>query len=98
MKVTILLEELNYLKGIEYDAWKIEIFGLDQFGSDFVQINPNSKIPALLDTTHDPPLRVFESGSILKYIAEKYDAFIPKDPCERVECFNWLFWQMASAP
>mmetsp|Transcript_10985 Transcript_10985/g.18617 ORF Transcript_10985/g.18617 Transcript_10985/m.18617 type:complete len:287 (-) Transcript_10985:103-963(-) len=99
IKVAILLEELNDLKGIEYDAWKINIFELDQFGSEFVQINPNSKIPAMLDTSFDPPLRVFESGSIMKYVAEKYDgAFVPKDPRAKVECFNWLFWQMAGAP
>lgn len=86
------------MKGVEYDAWKISIFDLDQFGSEFVSVNPNSKIPALLDTSFDPPLRVFESGSILKYIAEKHDAFIPKDPRLRVECYNWLFWQMGGAP
>eukprot|EP00545_Synedropsis_sp_CCMP1620_P013998 CAMPEP_0119006188 /NCGR_PEP_ID=MMETSP1176-20130426/2157_1 /TAXON_ID=265551 /ORGANISM="Synedropsis recta cf, Strain CCMP1620" /LENGTH=318 /DNA_ID=CAMNT_0006958077 /DNA_START=46 /DNA_END=1002 /DNA_ORIENTATION=- len=100
MKVTILLEELNDLKGIEYDAWKINMFDLDQFGSEFVNIvNPNSKIPAMLDISFDPPLRVFESGNILKYLAEKYDdAFLPKDPRSRVETFNWLFWNIGTAP
>ena len=89
-KVTILLEEL----GVEYDAWKISIMALEQFGSDFVNINPNSKIPAMTDHSLDPPLRVFESGNIVKYLAEKYEKFIPTDPRKRVECFNWLFWQM----
>ncbi len=89
-KVTILLEEL----GIDYDAWKINIMGLEQFGSDFVNINPNSKIPAMTDTSFDPPLRIFESGNILKYLAEKHEKFIPTDTRKRVECFNWLFWQM----
>ena len=99
MKVTMLLEELNDLKGIEYDAWKVSIFENEQFGSEFVGVNPNSKIPCMLDTSFDPPLRVFESGAMLKYIAEKYDnAFIPSDPRKRAECFNWLFWQMGSAP
>lgn len=98
IKVTILLEELNDMKGVEYDAWRIKIMDLDQFGSEFVRINPNSKIPAMLDTSFDPPLRVFESGSILKYIAEKYDAFIPTDSRKKVECFNWLMWQTGSAP
>jgi len=93
-KVTILLEEL----GIDYDAWKINIMGLEQFGSDFVNINPNSKIPAMTDNTFDPPLRVFESGNIIKYLAEKHEKFIPTDARKRVECFNWLFWQMGSAP
>lgn len=98
IKVTILLEELHDWKGVEYDAWKISIFDLDQFGTDFVAVNPNSKIPAMLDTSFDPPLRVFESGSILKYIAEKHEAFIPTETRKKVECFNWLMWQMGSAP
>ena len=98
IKITILLEELNDIKGVEYDAWKISIFDLEQFGSEFVTINPNSKIPAMIDTSFQPPLRIFESGSILKYVAEKHDAFIPTDPRKRVECFNWLMWQMGGAP
>ena len=98
IKITILLEELNDSKGVEYDAWKISIFDLEQFGSEFVTINPNSKIPAMIDTSFQPPLRIFESGSILKYVAEKHDAFIPTDPRKRVECFNWLMWQMGGAP
>ncbi|KAK3283896.1 hypothetical protein CYMTET_8426 [Cymbomonas tetramitiformis] len=94
-KVTILLEEL----GIEYDAWKINIMELEQFDSGFVQANPNSKIPAMLDYSFEgEPLRVFESGNMLKYLAEKEGRFIPADPRKKVECFNWLFWQMASAP
>lgn len=100
VKVTIMLEELLEL-GIteaEYDAWLIRISEGDQFGSGFVEINPNSKIPALLDVSMDPPLRLFESGSILLYLAEKFDAFIPKDIRGRTECMNWLFWQMGSAP
>lgn len=98
VKVTVMLEELLAAghKGAEYDAWMIEISEGDQFGSGFVGINPNSKIPALLDTTNDT--RVFESGSILMYLAEKFGAFIPEDPKGRAECFNWLFWQMGSAP
>jgi GST-like protein len=98
MKVTILLEELNDLKGVEYDAWKINIMQLDQFGSDFVNINPNSKIPALMDHEFKPPLRVFESGNIMKHIAEKYEMFIPTEIRAKTECYNWLFWQMGSAP
>lgn len=94
IKVTILLEEL----GVEYDAWKISIMQAEQFTSGFVAINPNSKIPAMTDNTLSPPLRVFESGSILLYLAEKTGKFIPKDPRARVECMNWLFWQMGSAP
>ena len=93
-KVTILLEEL----GIEYDAWKINIMQLDQFGSEFTKMNPNSKIPALLDYSENPPLRVFESGSILMYIAEKYGRFFPKELRPRTECLNWLMWQMGTAP
>lgn len=98
IKITILLEELYDLKGVEYDAWRLDMFELEQFGSEFVSINPNSKIPAMVDTSFDPPLRVFESGNILKYLAEKYDAFIPKDPRKKVEMFNWLFWNIGTAP
>ncbi|MEX5362272.1 glutathione-dependent disulfide-bond oxidoreductase [Pseudomonas guariconensis] len=100
VKVTILLEELLALghAGAEYDAWLIRIGEGDQFSSGFVQINPNSKIPALLDRSVEPPVRVFESGSILLYLAEKFDAFLPKAPAARTECMNWLFWQMGSAP
>ncbi len=100
VKVTILLEELLALgkTGAEYDAYLIQIGDGDQFGSGFVGANPNSKIPALVDHSMDPPLRVFESGSILLYLAEKFDAFLPKDPAARTECLNWLFWQMGSAP
>ena len=100
VKVTILLEELLALghSGAEYDAWLIEIGKGDQFGSGFVAVNPNSKIPALLDQSITPPTRVFESGSILLYLAEKFGAFLPTDPAGRAECLNWLFWQMGSAP
>jgi GSH-dependent disulfide-bond oxidoreductase len=100
VKVTILLEELlalGYL-GAEYDAWLINISEGDQFGSGFVAINPNSKIPALLDLSGPEPIRVFESGSILLYLAEKFGAFLPKDIAARTETLNWLFWQMGSAP
>ncbi len=100
VKVTVMLEELLAAghKGAEYDAWMIQIGEGDQFGSGFVEVNPNSKIPALLDTTTDPETRVFESGSILLYLAEKFGAFIPQDHKGRTECMNWLFWQMGSAP
>ena len=100
VKVTVLLEELlaKGHTGAEYDAWMIQIGEGDQFGSGFVGINPNSKIPALLDTTTDPETRVFESASILMYLAEKFGEFIPKDHKGRTECMNWLFWQMGSAP
>ncbi len=100
VKVTIMLEELLELghSGAEYDAWLITIVNGDQFGSDFVKINPNSKIPALLDRSTPTPIRVFESGSILLYLAEKFDAFLPKDLATRTETMNWLFWQMGSAP
>ena len=100
VKVTILLEELLALghKGAEYDAWLIEIGKGDQFGSGFVDVNPNSKIPALLDRSGADPIRVFESGSILFYLAEKFGEFLPKDPASRAECMSWLFWQMGSAP
>ncbi|RZF64948.1 glutathione-dependent disulfide-bond oxidoreductase [Sphingomonas populi] len=99
-KVTILLEELLAAghAGAEYDAWLIEIGKGDQFGSGFVAINPNSKIPALADHALDPPLRLFESGSILVYLAEKFGAFLPAEPRARAETFNWLMWQMGSAP
>jgi GST-like protein len=100
VKVTIMLEELLALgySGAEYDAWLITIVDGDQFGSGFVKINPNSKIPALLDRSMPTPIRVFESGSILLYLAEKFDAFVPKDLATRTEMMNWLFWQMGSAP
>ena len=100
VKVTILLEELLALDhvGAEYDAWLIRIGDGDQFGSGFVDINPNSKIPALVDRGGPEPIRVFESGSILLYLAEKFDAFLPKDGVARTEAMNWLFWQMGSAP
>ena len=99
-KVTIMLEELlaaGY-KDAEYDAWLIKIGDGDQFGSGFVGVNPNSKIPALMDHSTPEPTRVFESGSILVYLAEKFGAFIPKDHKGRTETMNWLFWQMGSAP
>ena len=100
VKVTVMFEELLALghKGAEYDAWLIEIGKGDQFGSGFVAINPNSKIPALVDRSGPKPRRVFESGSILLYLAEKFGAFLPKDPDKRTEALNWLFWQMGSAP
>ncbi|TVU70068.1 MULTISPECIES: glutathione-dependent disulfide-bond oxidoreductase [Cobetia] len=100
VKATIMFEELLALghKGAEYDAWPIRIGDGDQFGSGFVAINPNSKIPALVDNTGDAPLRVFESGSILLHLADKFGALMPKDPAQRVEVMNWLFWQMGSAP
>jgi GST-like protein len=100
VKVTILLEELLALghSGAEYDAWLIRIGEGDQFGSGFVDINPNSKIPALLDRSVEPGIRVFESGSILLYLAEKFGEFIPKDLAGRTETLNWLFWQMGAAP
>jgi len=99
-KVTIMLEELLAAghSGAEYDAWIIRIGEGDQFGSGFVAINPNSKIPALLDRSQTPPLRLFESGSILVYLAEKFGAFLPTDIAGRSETLNWLFWQMGSAP
>jgi GST-like protein len=100
VKVTILLEELLAIgkTGAEYDAYLINIGDGDQFGSGFVAINPNSKIPALLDRSTTPETRVFESGAILVYLAEKFDAFLPKTPSERAECLSWVFWQMASTP
>lgn len=98
-KVTILLEELLEAgKSADYDAWLIRIGDGDQFGSGFVEVNPNSKIPALMDHSVTPPRRVFESGAILLYLAEKFDAFLPHDPSLRTETLNWLFWQMGSAP
>ncbi|EJT01120.1 S-transferase (plasmid) [Rhizobium sp. CCGE 510] len=99
-KVTIMLEELLALGhgGAEYDAWLIRIGDGDQFGSDFVKINPNSKIPALMDRSGEKPIRVFESGAILTYLAEKFGAFLPTEPAARAECLSWLFWQMGSAP
>ena len=98
-KATIMLEELLALghSGAEYDAWLIKIDG-DQFGSGFVAVNPNSKIPALMDRSGPEPIRVFESGSILLYLAEKFGALLPTDRKTRTECLNWLFWQMGSAP
>ncbi|WP_286238548.1 glutathione-dependent disulfide-bond oxidoreductase [Neptuniibacter halophilus] len=100
VKVTIMLEELLQLgiSGAEYDAWLIRIGEGQQFSSGFVEINPNSKIPALLDKSSDQPVRVFESGSILLYLAEKFSAFIPQQSAARTEVLNWLFWQMGSAP
>ena len=100
VKVTILLEELLALghEGAEYDAFLINIGEGHQFGSGFVDINPNSKIPALLDRSTTPHTRVFESGAILVYLAEKFGEFLPEGPSQRAECMSWLFWQMGSAP
>jgi GST-like protein len=100
VKVTVLLEELlaSGHAGAEYDAWLIKINEGDQFGSGFVQVNPNSKIPALMDRSGAVPVRVFESGAILLYLAEKFGAFLPKDHAARTECLSWLFWQMGAAP
>jgi GST-like protein len=103
VKVTVMLEELLALghRGAEYDAWLIRINQGDQFGSGFVGVNPNSKIPALMDHSGgaaSPPIRVFESGAILVYLAEKFGAFLPAEPAARAECLSWLFWQMGSAP
>ncbi len=100
IKITILLEELLELniKDADYDAWLIEISKGDQFSTGFVEINPNSKIPALVDYSNGKTINVFESGSILLYLAEKFDKFIPKVKELRVECINWLFWQMSSSP
>ena len=99
VKVTVLLEELLALgKDAEYDAYLINIGDGEQFGSGFVAVNPNSKIPALVDHSTSPPTRVFESGAILVYLAEQFDAFLPKDPAPRAECLSWLFWQMGSGP
>ena len=100
VKVTVMLEELLALghKGAEYDAWLINIGTGDQFGSGFVSANPNSKIPALVDHSGPTPIRVFESGSILVHLAEKFGEFLPTEPAKRAETLSWLFWQMGSAP
>ena len=100
VKVTVMLEELLALghAGAEYDAWLIKISEGQQFGSGFVAVNPNSKIPALMDHSGPTPIRVFESGAILLHLAEKFSAFVPTDPAQRAECLSWLFWQMGSAP
>lgn len=100
VKVTVMLEELLALghAGAEYDAWLIRIGDGDQFGSGFVEVNPNSKIPALMDRSVSPPQRVFESGAILLYLAEKFGEFLPDGRAERTETLSWLFWQMGSAP
>lgn len=99
-KVTIMLEELLEagFEGAEYDAWPVSIIDGEQFSSGFVEANPNSKIPAMVDRSQDPPQRVFESGSILVYLAEKFGAFLPEDPSARTEAMSWLFWQVGSAP
>ncbi|NNE53141.1 MAG: glutathione-dependent disulfide-bond oxidoreductase [Sulfitobacter sp.] len=100
VKVTVMFEELLAAghAGAEYDAWIIDISSGDQFGSGFVEANPNSKIPALMDHSGETPQRVFESGAILLYLAEKFGAFLPEDPANRTEALSWLFWQMGSAP
>lgn len=99
VKVTVMLEELLALgKPAEYDAWLIEISKGDQFGSGFVEVNPNSKIPAMMDHSATPPQRIFESGAILLYLAEKFGALIPATHAGRTECLSWLFWQMGAAP
>ena len=100
VKVTVMLEELLALghTGAEYDAWLIRIGNGDQFGSGFVGVNPNSKIPALWDRSGTEPVRVFESGAILLHLAQKFGAFLPAEPGARAECLSWLFWQMGSAP
>jgi GST-like protein len=100
VKVTVMLEELLALghTGAEYDAWLVKIGDGEQFGSGFVSVNPNSKIPALLDRSGPTPIRVFESGAILMYLAEKFGAFLPTERAARAECLSWLFWQMGSAP
>ena len=100
VKVTVLFEELLALghTEAEYDAWLINIGEGHQFSSGFVEVNPNSKIPALMDHSTTPPTRIFESGAILLYLAEKFDAFLPSDPAKRPEMMSWLFWQMGSAP
>jgi GST-like protein len=100
VKVTIMLEELLALghSGAEYDAWLIKIGEGEQFGSGFVAVNPNSKIPALLDRSGPEPVRIFESGAMLLHLAEKFGAFLPREPGPRAECLSWLFWQMGSAP
>lgn len=96
-KVTILLEEIHDLTGLEYDGWKISFVDDDHYGSEFVKMNPNSKIPILVDRELDPPLRVFESCNIMRYVAEKSNFFMPTDPRRKVECLNWLFWSHAAA-
>ena len=100
VKVTVMLEELLEAghSAAEYDAWTVNIMEGDQFSSGFVAVNPNSKIPALLDRSTPTPTRVFESGSIILYLADKFGAFVPTDPSERAECLSWLFWNMGSAP
>ncbi|MFO0606167.1 MAG: glutathione-dependent disulfide-bond oxidoreductase [Polyangiales bacterium] len=100
VKVTVMLEELlaRGVTGAEYDAWPVDILKGEQFGSGFVAVNPNSKIPALMDRGTDPPTRVFESGAILLYLAEKFGELLPKEHRARTECLSWLFWQMGSAP
>ena len=100
VKVTVMLEELLALgrSGAEYDAWPVRINEGEQFGSGFVAVNPNSKIPALLDRSGTTPVRVFESGAILVYLAEKFGAFLPTETAARAECLSWLFWQMGAAP
>ncbi|MBT5107681.1 MAG: glutathione-dependent disulfide-bond oxidoreductase [Rhodospirillaceae bacterium] len=100
VKVTIMLEELLALghTGAEYDAWLIKIGDGDQFGSGFVDVNPNSKIPAMMDHSTTPPTRIFESGAMLMYLAAKFQALMPTDPANRPECLSWLFWQMGSTP
>ena len=100
VKVTVMLEELLELgrEGAEYDAWLIRIGEGEQFGSGFVAVNPNSKIPALVDRSGPTPIRVFESGAILMHLAEKFGAFLPSEPAARAECLSWLFWQMGAAP
>ena len=100
VKVTVMFEELVELgiKQAEYDAYLINIMEGEQFGNEFVQINPNSKIPALLDMSTTPPTRIFESGSILVYLAEKFNVFLPSDPAKRAEVMSWLFWQMGATP
>jgi GSH-dependent disulfide-bond oxidoreductase len=100
VKVSVMLEELLALghSGAEYDAWLVNILGGDQFGSGFVGVNPNSKIPAMVDRSTSPPTRLFESGSILFYLAEKFEELLPTEGAARAECMNWLFWQMGSAP
>ena len=100
VKVTVLLEELLALgkAGAEYDAHLINIMEGDQFGSGFVEVNPNSKIPVMSDHSTQPPTRIFESGAMLLYLAEKFNAFIPEESAARAECLSWLFWQMASTP
>jgi GST-like protein len=100
VKVTILLEEMLALghSGAEYDAWLVNIQEGEQFSTGFVAVNPNSKIPALIDRSYAQPIRIFESGAILLYLAEKFGAFLPTEPRERAECLSWLFWQVGSTP